>query len=96
MSQDEQAWVEQTARGFDAVVFWTVVDMVPSHCCCRVGFGRHDARSGRASNAAPERAAPTGAPIQRDVRTEQGSTTTISRSANTVAVSGDFGACDGV
>lgn len=24
MSPDEQAWVEQTARGFDAVVFWTV------------------------------------------------------------------------
>lgn len=24
MSQEEQAWVEQTARGFDALVFWTV------------------------------------------------------------------------
>ncbi len=24
MSQEEQAWVEQAAKGFDAVVFWTV------------------------------------------------------------------------
>ncbi len=24
MSQEEQAWVEQAAKGFDAVIFWTV------------------------------------------------------------------------
>ncbi len=24
MSQEEQAWVEQTAKRFDAVMFWTV------------------------------------------------------------------------
>jgi hypothetical protein len=24
MSQEEQSWVEQAARGFDALVFWTV------------------------------------------------------------------------
>lgn len=24
MSQEEQVWVEQTAKGFDALVFWTI------------------------------------------------------------------------
>ena len=51
MNEEEQAWVEDVARRFDSVVFWTVGRYGAQPLLCPVGCGCAGSGSGSASTA---------------------------------------------